>query len=532
MDDKLYIGLTEDLTSAGIIDHSDAAELQSRIGNNDIFGENLLKILYFFFENKVVTRPKNGGFFFSINTLENYDPAAIKEDTTPYIRFLDILLHYNIISETIYAKLGTFPLPGNKHTYLGLLYLAVELQSFYQNFTVEKQNQFAATLAGTNEFGRDGMLDHRKKKALQKAINAGQLHTYLDFFKYCFCCKLVDLTKYRAKQQKLLKTIKDIINDLCYESFTIADISVKESVFNGEPTHHNRIFDLRIDLGFRAYDFKYTFSVGGKENPDLSNMHLLENLLVSINKILADFACSYRFTSVTCTLNAQLFPGSRTTYAVCRVDEVNKKIFESDELNNRSLFARPLHILFGPPLSYTHIQYALYHFENCGIFAHLSNAQLNTAKQDLYHKTYEHIADLLVMIPGTIAIVNQDIPSGSKPYLNFLTMLNEISHGVLNFTEINDETPAEFEYETEAKFKISFKCNNEYHELECNLSYKNFDYGIVHYVVNDIIRKRFASYHLTQMIGGTYGTDYFIFMTTAQSEYLEKMKLRAAIDRF
>ena len=122
--------------------------------------------------------------------------------------------------------------------------------------------------------------------------------------------------------------------------------------------------------------------------------------------------------------------------------------------------------------------------------------------------------------------------SGQQPYRDFLLALNEVSRGVLNFTEINDGIPENFTLESELTFKVSFKCNGEYHEVDCGQVSPEFSDNLVYYIIIEIIRKNYPEYLLKQLINGKHTQDVYMFLTSLQYEYLHKMKLIETIDRF
>ncbi|EHQ27862.1 hypothetical protein [Mucilaginibacter paludis] len=524
--------LVTDLFSADIIDEQDAAELQRNLNKQTGGPGTPLDVLYLFFESKVITRPSNGGFFISIAPLRDYQSQHTEAETLTYRQLLDILFNNALITEVVYQKLKPFPLPGNKYAYFGALYLASELTSFYQYFTIEAQLEFAQRLNGRDKYGYDGMIDHRKKDKLLRDIKAGKLETYLDFFKYSFCCRYIKLDSYLAQPQKLLKKLAGIFNELCYNAFAIIEIRMVEDDFAGEPTYDNKQATLLIDTGARTYQHTYTFSVGEDRQAYKLSL-ILDNLLTLTNKILADYTCSYRFTSISSwRLHATLFPSASNRYAICRLEQANIHIFEFYDMERKFLHTSLIPPVYRFPLSYPRIEYAIFHFKACGLLAHLSAAQLNEITGGIYTKTYDAIGDLLVEFPGTIAMVKQNVAPGEKPYLNFLQALNQICRGVLNFTDIIDGIPANFDDATEDSFNVQFICNNKQHQVTCKLSYKYFDTQIIYYVITEIIRKDYPGYQLIQLISGQYHHDYFLFASKQQNDYLLKMKLREAIDRF
>lgn len=524
------MSLLSDLSKAGIIDEQDVAELNIKLKKNRSKSGEPLRTLYFFFESKVLTRPDTGGFFLVIDSLANYKNEN-DQDTFAYKKLLQILFDNGVIPEIVFQKINAFPLKSDKSGHFVTFYLASELTAFYQHFTTDMQLEFAKLLNGKDPYGRDSMVDQRKKNKLTKDIKAGKLETYLDFFKYCYHCDFIDLAKYQEQPQKLIEKLTKILNPLCYGTFTISGIEIHEEDFIGEPSYNNKQNTIVLHTGDRKHQHVYTFSVGEGRTSHKPAL-ILENLLSFINKLLADYTCSYRFTGVTNTLNKDLFPTSRERYAICRVNQENLNAFEFYDMQLRFLYNRPTPLFHRFPLSYTHIAYAIYHFRHCGLLVHLSDGQLNQVMENLYQNTYETIGDLIVVFPDTLAIANRTVTSGKKPYSDFLLALNHISRGILSFTDIYDGTPDQIEYETDQAVKISFTCNNKHHEVECNVSYKEFDTGIIYYVINEIIRKEYTDYQLIQLISSNYQQDCFLFATNQQSQYLDKMKLRMAIDRF
>jgi len=523
--------LITDLIHAGIIDKNDAADLKVNLKKAGSKPGEPLRTLYLFFEGKVITSPSSGGYMFTMDPLANYDRSPVEYNKATNQDLLDILFKHDVITAAVHQKLKPFVLPGNKHNYLGAVYIASELSAFYQHFTIEKQLEFAQLLSGKDKYGHDGMLDHRKKNKLFRDIKAGKMETYLDFFRYCYGCDFINLRPYQGKSQKLLKKLTGILNSLLYGAFFIKDIFIKEEDFGGEPDYNNKQATITIDTGVKEYDHQYTFSENERSKAHIAGV-VLENLLTFINRLLADYTCPYRFTSVVNKLNKQLFPDYEKLYAICLIQQTNTPVFEFYDTQRRFLRNQPNLVVFRFPLSYSHIQYTIYHFRECGLLAHLKDLEFNDIISSIYQDTYECIGDLIIKFPNTIAIVDQTVTPGQKPYRYFLQTLNLISHGVLNFTDIDDGLPDQIADESEEEFKVSFQCGGKQHEVKCNVVYKYFDTAIIYYVINEIIRKDYPGYQLIQFINSNHKQDYYLFASEGQSKYLQKMMLRDAIDRF
>ncbi|NQX43149.1 hypothetical protein SAMN05421820_11560 [Pedobacter steynii] len=526
------MSLINNLSNAGIIEQQEAIELNKKIGKSGSESKAVLEILYHFFMQKVTGSSEIGNVFVSVGSAEKQDDMNC-HNKKEHSKFLEILYKEGIVPETVYQKIKTIPLTADESGYFGILHLSIELMSFYRSFTIENQLAFASLLEGKSPYGSDSLLDGQKKNKLIQDIKAEKLETYLDFFRYCHGCRFVNVVGYQGKEHILLKEAVKILNQLCYNAFTIVEITSYDEDFAGEPSYHNKQTTIVVSTGAREHRYTYTFWQNeNKDQSENKSNSLLENLLLLANQLLADFNATYRLTGITNYLSEALFPDSRTQYAICRFQQENRNILEFYAMQKRFLFNRPSPVFIRFPLSYLRIEYALYHIKKCGLLAHINNEQYDDILTNIYKSTYDHVANLLAIFPNMVAAVNRTVSSGQKPYDAFLLALNQISHGVLNFTEIHDGIPEDFTLESELTFKVSFRCNGEYHEVDCNLIGKEFSDNIVYYIINEIIRKKYTEYRLVQLINSKHTHDIYLFVSNPQGEYLQSMKLWETIDRF
>ncbi|NQX56920.1 hypothetical protein HQN86_25100 [Pedobacter panaciterrae] len=526
------MSLINDLSNAGIIDQQEAIELNKKIEKSQSASKDILEILYRFFMQKITGSSEAGSFFVSVGSPETQDDAN-HHNEKEQSKFLEILYKEGIVPQSIYQKIKTIPHTADESGYFAMLHLSRELMSFYRSFTIENQLAFASLLEGKSPHGSDSLLEDQKKNKLIQDIKAEKLETYLDFFRYCHECRFVNVVSCRGKEHILLKEVVKILNQLCYNAFTITEITSYDEDFIGEPSYDNKQTTIVISTGAREHRYTYTFRQNETENQgEYKLKSLLENLLLMANQLLGDFNATYRLTGITNHLSEALFPGNRAQYAICRFQQENRNILDFYDMQKRFLFNSPSPLFIRFPLSYLHIEYGIYHIKKCGLLAHINNEQYDDILTSVYKSTYGHVADLLAIFPDTVAAINRTVSSGHKPYYEFFLALNQISHGVLNFTEIYDGIPEDFTFESELTFKVSFKCNGEYHEVDCNLIGQQFSDNIVYYIINEIIRKKYTEYRLTQLINSTHTHDNYLFVTNQQSEYLQSMKLWESIDRF
>lgn len=521
------MSLFEDLYEAGIIDQSEFTQLKNQDHKSDSF--RILEILYLFFEHKAFDEKRSGSSF-RVNILAQEQGNESTEEVEVYSTLLEILYKNEIITTPVFQKLKKNLFENTKYGYFATIHCSREMMSFYHFFSTEKQLDFAKLFQRKDAFGSNGLINESQMKKLLSDIKAGKLETNLDFFKYCYGCRLIDLSIDQGKPQNPLKKATKILNDLC-PAFHILKINTETADFIGEPTYHNKQITIFINTGDREHQQNFTFtqSKNSKEN---DARQLLQNLLTAINRLLADFHADYRIIGITNSLSEALFPGSKSQYAICRFTENDNRTFDFYTLQRRCLFNDVLTLSHRSPLSYSHISYALNHFSKCGLFKHLNKGTLDEIYKKLYESTYDHIGDLLGIFPDTLIFKPRRVDAGQQPFKDFIHALNKVSNGVLNFDKINDGTPEHFSSETESTFKISFIYNNQHHEIDCNLIYQEFDDSIIYYIINEIIRKEFADHQLIQLVNSNPTHDIFLFATKKQINYLKKMRLVEAIDRF
>ncbi|MBD1365119.1 hypothetical protein IDJ77_14970 [Mucilaginibacter sp. ZT4R22] len=461
-----------------------------------------------------------------MNLSIDYDSLKTKEDPSTYETLLDIILKHGVITKQVYKKLNPFKLPGNKHTYLGAMYMALQIDAFYRDFTLDNQLDFMKQLKGKNPLGHDDMIGYVKHDQLQQDIQAGKVETYFDFFDYVHRSDAIDMALYQKQPKKLLTKLKNIINKRCYGAFKILGVTILEKNYPGEADNYERKTTITVDTGARKHQHSYTFPVNEISVKHVASF-ILENILVLVNKLLADYNCDYRFASFTSTLNHELFPAHRNKHVICPLSREQYQIFDFTNAQQKYLHSKPAHLLlsYNLPLSYTHIEYAIYHFNQCGLLAHLDTEQLETTTNSLFNSTYQHTGNLMVAFPGLVAAVNQYVTPGQNPHLAFLEALNDISHGILTFTDIVDGLPENFDYETDMEFTVSFMLNGQQHNVVCHLANSYFAHRLLQYVASEIIPEQYPDYALLNVVGPDYGLHYIMLATKKQATYLTKMNL-------
>ncbi|AMP98949.1 hypothetical protein AY601_2046 [Pedobacter cryoconitis] len=517
------MSLFNDLFKAGIIKEQEVVELNKALEHSTSEPNEVLEVLCRFYQEKILADKHNTGTIWT-NSLPQEDHKDYFPDEPMFLKFVEILYRNEVISEIAYQKIKRVPLKGDQFSYCSVLHLSIEFMSFSRFFSLEEQLAFAELLSAESSNGSGRLINEQEKEKLFFDIKAGKLKTNLDFFSYCHGCRFIELSAYKNKEQDLLKNLVKILNELIDDAFSILEITTYKEDFKGARDDCNKQRTVIIDTGNRKHQYCSIFfenETRTEYNPKI----FMYDILRFVNQMLADFNRSYRLTGISNNLHEQLFQDSKSPFAICRFREENNNVLDFYDMQQRFLIHTFSPLLYKSPLSYTHIQYAFYHIKKCGLLFHLGDEQLDTIMSDVYKNTYSNIRDLFDVFPDMTAFASHMINAGQKPYRDFLLALNHISHGVLNFTEISDGIPGQFNFGTAATFKISFKCNGNYHELDYDLIGKEFNDKIIYYLINEIIQKQYNEYQLIQLANNSHQYNAYLFVTKQQREYLESMKI-------
>ena len=514
--------LIDDLSSAGIINDIEASRLHVFLETKFSDPPSLFKVLYHFFVNRDSEDPlENHNTFVVISDLS---PLSFKQQNKLEITaLLEILQKHNLIFDVIYQKLVALTQNYNINE-LAILHLANELLNLHAIFTLENQLEFAKMLDQKYSYSLGlftGIVNNEEQELLQRDIKENKLQSYLDFFKYSNFCTNLDLSQYQDDHKKLFAELTKILNNLTYCTFKIQEISDSTSDFSGSPIHHSIKYTVYINTGEQIRQYDHTdFSM-----PEKREGKILENVLKSVNILLADFNCSYRFTSITSKLSGVLFPEYRNKLIICRVDRENHHIFDFHNLDSRLLYISPIPN-FQLPISYKLLAYIIHHFKESGIFSNLNEADLNKRITGIYQNTYYGPSDILAIFPEVVIPVVTDPPPGKKPYKQFLESLNRISNGVLNFSNIEDGFP-NYNLETyfnEREFKVSFEIDGEQYTFVCNYLEIGFNNPVI-YGITEIISQKYPNYQLIQLSTSRIYHDLYLFATTNTISYLSSIRL-------
>lgn len=521
--------LLTDLINANLVNETEADELKALLEKEKAETDLILNVLIKFFMSKLVKTSTGEGSY----TLTDPDDgkAYLTDEKPTNDLFLDILFNNELITEQVYRKLSVQKIPPSKLGCTATIHIAKEAGAFYQNFTIQDQLEFAEQLGRNRLSLMSGLLEDGSKKRLLRDIQQGKLDTYLDFFRYSYCCSIFDQVPFIGHPEKLLKKLTPIINRLCYGAFFIKSIKMEETEFAGYPSYDNRQMTLLVDTGAKIHRHAFTFSQTETWAPNKSNL-VLGKLIEFIDQLLADFNSSYRLRYLTLHINTEIFSNGKKEVAICRVEAQNENIFEFYSIQRKFLFNGPM-LHFRLPLSYTHIEYAIHHFKACGMFAHLSDQQLNDTLSTVPQKTYQNVGDLLLIFPDTVAVAQRHFITGQKPYQDFLEALGRISKGKLSFSNISDESIGELDYHSTKHFDITFTIDEKEHIVNCSSVAGQFDdWSFIGHLKNNIIKEYYTEYDLVQFIGSDSETDLYVFMTREQKKYLQKVKLLNIVERF
>lgn len=516
--------LINDLKSAKIITDNEASRISNFLNKQTRQHPLLpLEALYYFFLNRD-SEEINTNVGIVIVADESAPLSSDEQNSKEIIAFLEILLKYELIDGEVHHKLNELL----KHSILNefyILHLANELIKLQETFTPEKQLEFAETLTQKySNYAVTGILDPEEKNRLQADIKESKVKSYFDFFRHSKFCEILDLAQYQEGHEKLLADLTEILNRLTYTIFKIEEVTFSTNDFSGIPFHHSKKWTININTGEQVHQFDYPVIYISENKPGYDQA-LVQNILKAVNTLLADFNCSYRFTSLISKLSGLLFPENNRKLIICRVERENYQIFDFSSRDEKFLYNDP-RLNFQLPISYKHIAYAIHHFKESGIFSILSSEELNKRISNIYQKSYYLAADILASFPEIAITVITEPPPGKKPYKKFLESLNRISKRILNFSNIQDGFP-DYDPETyfnKHEFEVSFEIDNKQHAFTCNYLEMGFHNPIIH-GIQEMINQKYPDYQLIRLPSSRMYHDLYLFLSKQTVSYLESKKL-------
>ncbi len=522
------MNLINDLLQAGIITTDDALLLTKKLSasQNHI---DILNVLRSFLLKKIVPDFKDGGFHVTLYNPDETE-ALLGTDNMEHNKLLNVLISKKLVGDAVFQKLKTRNIPNTIGGYIALLHTAAELEAYDINFALEQQLAFAKTLLGERKpFLYNGILNDEQFDQLNADIKSEKLDTYLDFFNYSYCCKAVNIEE-SAAEHLVIDILIPALNKLIYDGFKIQSIGIEQSLNTGHPAYNSEMVVLTLYTGARKYKHSYTCMVNARVKK-ISNWQLIENILILINDILADFAAPYRFTAITNEHHPLLFPARDDRYMICRLDREQQHVLEFYNMQRLSLFNQP-QLNFQKVLSYKHIEYLIYHFKACGLLNHLSNHVIEKTTASLHEKTYQNADQLLAAFPGTAATATRYQIPNHLPYLQILEAFNNMAGGVLTFTDIEDNTPTIASIGDEIGYEVNFYCNGVRHSVTCQYHYGEFDERVLYYISSEILNANFQNLILINLV--LKGIDHHAYrlITCTQQEYLEQANIQLGWRRF
>jgi hypothetical protein len=521
------MNLINDLLDAGVITADDAQLLTAQLPAS-AGGTTLLTVLHSFLLDKAFSDRPRGSFTVTLYSTDNNTKVS-NTDTANTNLVLGILHSHQIINKQVYQKLLVYAIPDTPEGYITTLHLAHKLTAYSENFTIEQQLAFADILLGERKpMFNNGILDENQFQNLKDDIQSGELNTYLDSFDYSYCCHSISIQDEIADRQ-VTDLLMPVLNKMIYDSFSINNIIVKETENNGHPTYDNRQVELLLDISTRTYEHSFTCTRNARTNK-ISNRQLVENILLLINDILADFAAPYRFTAITNRHNHEILSAQNDRYVICRLSMQQLLIVDFYTLQQRSLFNQPLPV-FQEVQSYRRIEYVIFHFRTCGLFDHLNEKVINEVVANLQESTYQNADQLLAKFPDTVTVVGRYV-TNQPPYQQILPALGDMSNGLLEFTDIEDHTPTTASVENGLDYNVSFLCNTIHHTVKCQYYYGEFDESVLIYLSNEILKKHYPELILLNLIFKGINHNAYKLITRKQLEYLAQAHIQLGISRF
>jgi hypothetical protein len=526
----MELQLISDLVSAELITEEESLKLQENLQTEDKEIQNKLwrRLFTLFYEKNTGNKiPTTGGFIFSANVRRPLnDDQKADIDLTQVQKLVEILRKNDFIQDKAYQKLSllisNFQITDN----LLLIYFADVLSSFYHQFTIEKQVQFAEQLSQGKIW--NSMLPGTQKDKLIRDIKKGIPQNYLDFFKYCVGCKYIDATDVLSDLKKLLKLVVKEINKLMYEGPFIKEVKFTAEKNTNIFHYHNGIRTIAINTGDKWHTKRFTFT----DVKSKANLLDVADFFEFLNSLLSQFNLGYRLVFLTLSHEMIFNTSQQAEFVICLVDHEMIKVFEFDNMRSKYLWCQPHMLRFQYHLSYQHIGYLVYHLKESGIIDHLSEEEIKQIEESLLDEDYPDLPSLCLRFPGSLIVAERNFITKEKPYYNFLKALQAVSKNVLRFDDIEDTFDLSLSQKDGVTCDLKFIIDGKIHALKLNGGSGGFDINLIYYLLEEIIRPNYGNYVLHNVISTQVELDYYIFAPKKIISYLHKHKVLNTFSRF
>ena len=345
------------------------------------------------------------------------------------------------------------------------------------------------------------------------AIEQEKLQKPIDFLNYCDKSIIINENDFPAEPAQYLERMHQktasIIPELTFTNFEF-----------------QIVLDSTIsDVDSKFYNFVVTLTSNGKKYKQKSSYHLYspsknkyfgnkidqQEYYKIFNKILADLQSPYRLHEV------KTYQGNAVDWKTFGIIALTKE--QATSLQRSHDFLMPSYENFKNSLNTTKIEQAIEEYKKIGLLAHLSNEQIDNAKEKVALEENNTLNDVLMVFPDVIYSFDTELANLQDPYAELISAYKKIAHNDFNPTDIADN----FNNNTTNKVKLKFKLGKKAYEKSFKIDSDWIDSNFFSFI-DTVVKKENLKSQFYQLYTGDQGAS-IIYLTAKQYHYLRTNKL-------
>lgn len=310
----------------------------------------------------------------------------------------------------------------------------VELQMISSLTEISSRLEWLAPnrlLPVAEQLHKNGIVSDSSFLRLKDDINNGKIESAFQLNNYCTHDRIFDMAKYpddpNVWLEQMHRDIGSILPGLGFTDFKYTEVpdtsfSIPGIRFKVSLTCNGRIYK-HISLPITNYR--------NRQGKIASKDIFVEDFYRIFNKILTDQQSPYRLHSI-------MFSHTTANDDIKRFALIALKHEQGDAFMKDPVMSYMLATMeaYDSVLTSTKIDSTLAGWRNMGLFAHLSNTELNKAFDNAQSADLFPTSSLLSNFPEVIYNLHDALTGSRRPYSNLLIHLAKITHGAFNPTKI------------------------------------------------------------------------------------------------
>lgn len=297
------------------------------------------------------------------------------------------------------------------------------------------------------------MLDNKimSKESFEKLkidANSNNIRSHNQLINYLEFSKLFDLSKYSNDPSVYLEQIHREVASLLPEQLSFTDFNYKIEIDSAESYKDYIAHKVTVSLKCNGKIYRQKSFISLDNNEKNKFLGKIDDgaFYEIFNKILADNNSPLRLHHTLSTTQYGQKQGFQY-FGIIALNEDQVEVF------------RPLDFIM---ISYENfnginsekIEKSIAEFKKIGLLSHLSNSQIEKAKEKVNEIEIKNYEDVLMCLPNVTYWFDTELENLKNPYEELLKEYSKISHGEFNPTEISDDFDLEKNKFETLKFKI------------------------------------------------------------------------------